>query len=196
MVNFKLTGDKLSLNGQLLEPSQERPLSELKSVLKDPDSTGPDPVYLVYRDIDDPSKPEGMRADITVLWPGTIGTELTKTHGHYHIGDGVEPYQLLSGSGILLIQKPDFNYEGLEAVRLVKLVPNQPIEVPSGWGHTLVNIGSEPLVTLNYQDPEIQPLYSAFDKKRGAAYYVLADPAGMKLEANPSYGHVPKLQTF
>lgn len=173
-----------------------RKLADMREVLQDPTSTGPEVVYYAFRDIPDPDKPEGMQADLTVTLPGKLGWEFTKTHGHYHIGDGVEYYKLISGSGMMLMQKPTFDFKGVEAVRLVKLLPNQDIQIPSGWGHSIVNVGSDNLVTVNYENPNIKQLYSTYAEMHGAAYYLVDAGAGSVLEPNPAYGDVPKPQTF
>lgn len=196
MVNWKYLDGQLYIGGQKLEPTSIRTLEEMRPVLAEPSDKGPEVCYWVYRDIDDPDKPEGTRADLTVIAAGKIGEEFVKTHGHYHIGEGSETYQLLSGEAMMVIQKPSFNFEGVEAVRLVKLPLNQKIDVPSGWGHNLVNTGTAPLVAINYLDPSIENLYSAYEKKRGAAYYVFATDRKISLEPNKNYGDVPKLQTF
>jgi glucose-6-phosphate isomerase len=193
---WKLENEFLILEGQKLPPTSTRLIDEMRTVLEDPSVDYSKEIYRVYRDLPDPDQPAGMRTDMTVVPPGKIGKEFAKTHGHYHIGEGAEPYKLLQGSGMLLLQKPDFDLSGVEAVRLVKLPLNQVVEVPSGWGHTLINIGNETLVALNYQNPEVKEFYSAYEKKQGAAYYIESADDLPKLVPNKNYGEVPKPQTF
>ena len=196
MLDWKFDQDQLTLAGEIIAPALIRKLEEMQPVLLDRDAQGPEVVYRAYRDIPDPDKPEGMQADLTVIPAGRLGREFTKTHGHYHIGEGVEYYKLLRGAGMMLMQKPTFDFKGVEAVRLVKLTPQQDIQVPSGWGHTIINVGSDNLVTVNYENPEIKPLYSAYDDHHGAAYYLVDTGNGSELEPNPNYGNVPKPQSF
>lgn len=196
MLAWKYLNGSLYVGDQVLTPTSTRTLSEMEPVLREPGSQGSDICYSVYRGVEDPEVPAGMRADITVLPPGKIGDEYYKTHGHYHIGEGVEIYKVLSGDGIIIMQRPSFNFESVEAVRLVRMPVNQQIEIPSGWGHTLINLGSTPLVALNYEAPEIENLYAGFVKKRGAAYYVIEKNDKVELIPNKNYTEVPKLQTF
>ncbi len=196
MINWLLKGDRLEVEGTEVPQTSKRPMSEMRPVLQNPDAAGPDPLYLVYRGVPNPDAPPGSRSDITVLEPGTIGREYVKTHGHYHLGDGEEIYQVLSGEGSLLLQKPGFNYETVESVRLVSLHPEQPVIIPSGWGHTLINTGEDRLVTLNNQPQGVESLYSAYEKMHGAAYYVTKGGNGPELEPNPAYSDLPKIQTF
>jgi glucose-6-phosphate isomerase len=137
-----------------------------------------------------------MTCDITVLHPGMIGQEYSKTYGHYHVGEGTEVYKILSGTSLLLIQKPNFNFEEVEAVRFIKLTAGQSFETPSGWGHTLINISNTPVIMLDHRIPSVDHLYSVFAKKKGPAYYVIEKDGQMKLEANSNYGQVPKPQSF
>lgn len=196
MINWKFANETLYLDDKPISPTTTRTLEEMRPVLRRSNAPGPKICYFVYRGIPDPDKPAGMDADITVLLPGLIGDEYNKTHGHYHIGEGVEIYKVLSGDGLIIMQRPSFNFETVEAVRLVKLPVDQQIEIPSGWGHTLVNLGPTPLVAVNYQGTEIENLYAGIVKKRGAAYYVIEKMGKVELEPNPTYGEVPKLQTF
>lgn len=196
MINWRIVGNKLKIGGRDITLTSTRPLSEMRSVLQDPTVIGPDPLYRVYRGVPNPDAPPDHRSDVTVIEPGLLGKEYTKTHGHYHLGEGEETYQLLSGQGSLLMQKPGFNFDSVESVRLVSLHQDQPVIIPSGWGHTLINTGETRLVILNNQPSGVESFYSAYDKKRGAAYYVTKSDHGPRLEPNPSYSDLPKIQTF
>ena len=63
-----------------------RTLGNMKRVLLDPESEGPDKVYFMYREI---SEKQGIRYDITVIPPGLLGKEYVKTLGHYHPPSGL-----------------------------------------------------------------------------------------------------------
>jgi glucose-6-phosphate isomerase len=195
MLNWQLENSHLKIDGHVVAPTSARSLEQLRPVVQDPNTQGSAEVYRVFRGVDDPDAPPGQRADITIIEPGTIGQEFNKTHGHYHLGEGIETYKVLSGRGMFVLQKPAFNYESVDSARLVKLSPGQSLEVPSGWGHTMVNIGDEPLVAINYELPDLQNLYDPFQTKRGAAFYILK-AGGIEVVPNPSYGDLPKPQTF
>lgn len=195
-MNWKYSAGKLEINGQEVPLTYSKTLDELKLVLKDPDAAGPDPAYWVFRDIKDPEAPSDERSDVTVLAVGKIGDEYVKTHGHYHLGDGLEKYKLLQGRAMVLMQKPAFNFEGVEAVRLVQMPLGQFVEIPSGWGHSVINIGEEEAVLENFEPPSINQLYSPYQKLHGSAYYVLEKDGQPSIEPNMSYKNLPKLQTY
>ena len=46
--------------------------------------------------------------NMTVISPGLCGDEFPKTYGHYHNTEVTEKYKLLSGQGILLMQRRKF----------------------------------------------------------------------------------------
>jgi glucose-6-phosphate isomerase, archaeal len=195
-MNWKYESGKLQIDGSEVPLTYAKTLDELKLVLKDPNSEGPDPAYWVFRDVKDSAAPHGERSDITVLAAGKIGQEYVKTHGHYHLGDGLEQYKLLRGSAMVLMQKPTFNFESVEAVRLVRMPAGQLVDIPSGWGHTVINIGDEELILENFEPPTINQLYSAYQKLHGASYYVLERDGNPSIEPNTRYRNLPKLQTY
>lgn len=196
MLDWQLDNSNLKIGGKVVTPTSVRKLVDLKVVLQNAESSGPDEVYRVFRGVSDPETPANERADITVIDPGTLGHEYNKTHGHYHQGVGIETYKVLAGVGMFILQKPTFNYKSVELVRLVKLAQGNSLEVPSGWGHTMVNIGLDPLVAINYERPDLQNLYDPYVAKHGAAYYILKNGDGVETVPNQNYGDLPKPQTF
>lgn len=195
-MNWKVEGYKLTINNKEATLSYAKSLDELREVLRDHGASGPDPAYWVYRDIGDPEAPYGQRSDITILAGGTIGEEYVKTHGHYHLGEGVERYKLLSGNAMVLLQKPAFNFEGVEAVRLVRMPLGQLIDIPDGWGHSVINIGPDFAVLENYEPATIDQLYDPYKKLHGSSYYVLEKDGQPSIEPNPNYKDLPKLQSY
>lgn len=196
-MNWKYLDGKLYINDNLLEPTSAKSLDAMREVLHESSATGPDPIYYVYQNIEWENIPPGQVAEITVLQPGKIGSEYTKTFGHYHIGDGVETYTLLSGQGLLIIQTPDFDYNGIETVRIIHLSEGQSVDIPPRSGHSLVNTGSEPLIVLDHRDPATTDhLYAPYSKNRGASYYILEMNGQPEIVANEHYGDVPKPQNY
>jgi glucose-6-phosphate isomerase len=194
-MTWKYDNEKLWVNGHEVPLTYTRTLNELRPVLKDPQSNGPNPAYWVFRDIHDPEAPQGERSDITILALGTIGEEYVKTHGHYHLGEGIERYKLLRGQGLLMLQKPSAHFERIENVQLLHLVIDQLVAIPQGWGHTLINTGQELLVAENFEPLTISQIYTEHEKMHGAAYYILEKEGQLTIETNPSYQEVPRLQT-
>jgi glucose-6-phosphate isomerase len=145
-------GDDIAVEG-----TGERRFSELREVLACPEAlTEPDDraAYLLYRGVHDSAHADlfaqnGLRYDLTVVLPGDVGSELTKTAGHIHSAapDGVgypEIYDVVHGTAAFILQFT-------EPLRLTIIVcgPGERILIPPGASHLTVNVGREPLVVAD-----------------------------------------------
>jgi len=152
-----------------------RKLEEMREVLLDRDADGPEDVYVMIR-----GKP-----NITVLFPGKIGREFTKTYGHYHKDDRSETYRVLLGQGKMLIQNRDTN-----DVRLLEMQVGEEVVVPEGYAHTTINTGDEPLVTVDDCPMDAETVvndYEPIKERHGFALYVVEEDGGAKTVPNPNY---------
>jgi glucose-6-phosphate isomerase len=66
-----------------------RKLEDASQVLQYPGDEGPEVLYAMYRGTGLEKDQwalttAGLRYDVTVIFPGTIGSEYVKTVGHYH----------------------------------------------------------------------------------------------------------------
>lgn len=183
-----------------------RKFSEIKPVLMDPTAQPTPPreeMYYVYRNValekDRKTIEENhLTYDITVVPPGRIGREYIKTVGHYHDnipGKGIshpELYEILAGKGLFVLQKTDAEYKDVITVLLLEAKAGDKIVYPPNYGHIMVNIGDEPLVTANWLCTDYKPLYEPVAEKKGMAYYILAnEKGGYEISANPNYQNVP-----
>jgi glucose-6-phosphate isomerase len=130
-------------------------------------------MYYMYRNV---YKNNDMRFDITLIPPLEIDGECAKTHGHYHPGseDGLaypEVYQVLSGSGVFILQKK--NRSGSVDAMIVKAGEKDVVLLPPGWGHVSVNNGNDPLVLSNLVYDRFDSIYTDYEENKGAAYYYL-----------------------
>lgn len=173
-------------------PAEEaRSLAALRPVLRDPDATGPDPAYRMYRGAGVPAQLEvpgrlGLRFDLTVLRAGRIGHEPVKTFGHAHPpapgGDVSYPelYQVLHGQAWILLQRQQGEMTELFAI---PAGPGDLVLIPPGFAHATVNGGDGPLVLANWVCGSFASDYEGVRARRGMAFYRLAD----RWEPNPRY---------
>ena len=155
-----------------------RSLEEMRSVLKDPSSVGPDPVYVVHKDLDN-----GW-VNKTEIMAGTYNNEFAKTFGHYHADNKDEIYHIESGTGILLLQND-------HEVFLITAKSGDEVLIPKEYGHGWINIGNAPLISYdNHQDP--QDNYQIIAQKHGLAYYLLSDNGQPVAVPNPHYQNLPQ----
>lgn len=155
-----------------------RSLLDMKPVLKDPEALGPDPVYEVYKDLDN-----GW-INKTILSSGNYSGEFPKTFGHYHADGKTEIYHIESGNGLLILQDEN-------QVLLIKVNAGQDVTIQPQFGHAWVNIGTTPLISYDdHQDP--QDNYQPIAEKHGLAYYIMDDNGQPQAVPNPYYKNRPE----
>lgn len=190
---------------RLVEP-KSREFSHMRNYLRDPSSTFyRSEVYDIYRDVarlDDLEKirEAGLEYDLTVLFPGRIGEEFSKTIGHYHPlkpNTGVrypEVYEVLYGQLALLLQKGSEDLLRVEEVYLVEANRGEKIVVPPGYGHVSVNLSEDFLVISNWQALGNQGIYEPYEAHNGAAYYVSeTKQLSSSGKARPGVEYLPNL---
>jgi len=161
-----------------------RKLEDMREVLLNREADGPESVYVMIR-----GKP-----NITVLLPGKIGQEFTKTYGHYHRDARCESYQVLLGEGKMLIQSRDAN-----DVQLLEMSVGSEIAVPEGYAHTMINTGDTPLVTTDDAPADAEESvndYEPIREKQGFALYVVEENGRTKTVPNPRYNKASGFATL
>src|SRR3989338_3234016 len=202
-LEFKLDAKKHSLilgkDLNKVKPVVRR-LKEMKEVLVRKDITKPAELYYMYRDLRENKdefdiRKNKLRYDVTIIRPDRLGNEFMKTAGHYHPGDFGELYEVLSGSAWCLLQKRNAGDERIiEDVILVKAETGDKIVIPPGYGHILINITGDYLVTSNWVSAEFSSEYELYEKAGGAAYYIFEDSLGERFEVNPYFKKVPRIR--
>jgi len=185
-----------------------RKLWDMKAVLMDPTAKSTrEEMYYMYRNVVlKENAPilagHNLRYDITVIPPAMIGHEYTKTVGHYHPFKGnskiayPEIYEVLHGKLLFLLQKMDSNFQVLSRVLACEGRPGDKIILPPNYGHVMINIGQEVLVTANWSADKFESLYQPVAARKGMAYYVIKAPTatGYHFIPNPHYENHPEVQ--
>lgn len=184
-VEVRLSSDKCTLKvGSVeLEPTSTRYFSELLNVSYSREfECLKKPAYYVFRNVIVTSSQErvfkkyGLRHDITVVMPGRMGLEKTRTHGHYHpIVSGVgygEVYQVYSGRAAFILQeRVDRGVVGDVIVMIASV--GDSIYIPPTYGHVTYNIASTPLVLGNVVYGGFNSDYREYVEFRGPSHYIL-----------------------
>jgi glucose-6-phosphate isomerase, archaeal len=184
-----------------------RLLKDMKKVLMDPSAESDrTEMYYMYRNVFFPEhekllKQKNLRYDITVIPPASIGQEFSKTVGHYHPakkGSMIaypEMYEVLHGRVLFLLQKMDGEYRQLLRVLSFEAKAGDKIIFPPNYGHIMVNIGKETLVTANWSADNFESLYHPVEEKCGMAYYVVKalSDGGYAYIPNPHYRNHPQV---
>ncbi len=178
----------------------ERSLDNLRPYLKNPKAIGPDPAYYMWRRVhlekdDEKFTAAGLRYDLTLLAPGKIGNEFVKTAGHNHRPPYPEIYEVLYGRAYFLIQSyADNDCKSVQEVFLTEAGAGEKFAIPSGFGHNMVNISDEPLLTANLVSDRVGHNYAPYNDNHGACYYILNGRRAIEIEKNPNYRSVPDIK--
>ena len=164
-----------------------RALSDLRPVLMDSTASGSDVVYWVFAEIS-----QEKFADLTVIAAGKIGREFPKTFGHYHQVDVLETYKLISGNGILVLQKKTSNPKTVSEVLLVRASQGDEIVIPPEYGHSWSNVGVEPLLLADdWRSGHTPADYQVMAELHGLAYYLTGTSQNILPVANQNYLDLP-----
>jgi glucose-6-phosphate isomerase len=178
---------------------------DMEEVLFDRRACGFDELYYMYRGIAliqdrRAIADQGLRYDITVIRPGTLGGEFIKTAGHYHPlkpGTGLtfpEVYEVLHGRAHYLIQRPvPDDPSRLESVLLIAARPGDKVLIPPGYGHITINPGEDYLIMSNWVAEGFSSLYDQIRAHHGGAYYELQTEEGPEFWPNKQYQSLPPL---
>ena len=183
------------------EPTYVRKFSQVLPVLLDPKIVPPvEETYLGYRALALPQDEElfqtaHLQYDLTIVPPLKLGREFNKTIGHYHAnlpGTAVahpEVYEVLHGTALFLIQKMDPDFKEVFSVYAIEAQTGEKVIYPPNYGHIMINVGNDVLVTANWLSTDYQPMYEPVSGKQGMAYYVVAGQGKpYDFIPNPAYG--------
>jgi glucose-6-phosphate isomerase len=188
-------------------PGQRR-FGDLRSVVAVPDAVDPiadEVAYLTYRDVrlngETGLAESGLRYDVTVTLPGTVGGEFIKTAGHYHALDakGVswpEVYDVLSGEAAFVLQKAEDDPAGDPGVTrgiVIVVGLGDRLVIPPDYGHVTVNIGTTPLVVADLVATASSNHYQGYAARQGGAVRIMAVPGeddAFEAEWNHAYPEV------
>lgn len=170
-----------------------RDFEGLRSVLKDPTSTGPTVAYQVFTEID-----EKPWVNKTVISSGLYGSEFPKTFGHYHGKAVDEKYRVVSGTGLLVLQKKHFDQkmwvaEQVDEVLIIKAAAGDELVITPEYGHSWSNVGQDELVLFdNWSSGHTPQDYYFIEKLHGLAYYIVDENGSPKAVPNPNYKNLPE----
>ncbi len=178
--------------------------NDMREVLMEPDSRGPEELYYMYRNVMQDGdggkiRAAGLRYDITVIKPGILGKEFIKTAGHYHPekkGTGItypEVYEVISGVAHYLLQELIPGEDKVRRVALLEARAGSRVMMPANYGHITINPGNSYLVMANWVAEEFASEYGQFKEKKGGAYYEVAAGEDTEFIPNPLYDPIPPL---
>ncbi len=157
-------------------------------------------IYYIYRNSclrKDESifKKNGLRYDITVIQPGKIGEEPTRTIGHIHkiILKNKRPseiYQVIEGKAVFILHNLKTN-----TIYPISRIAGQKIVISGDNAHITVNADTKkPLVIANiFVNKKNVSDYSFFRKTQGPAWYPIIYKNKIIFKKNPKNNLETKL---
>jgi glucose-6-phosphate isomerase len=144
-------------------------------------------------------KEKGLRYDITIIPPNTLGTEFVKTAGHYHPllpGSQMtypEMYEVLEGEAHYLLQRreEERGTEKITDVIVVTAKEGDKVIIPPNYGHVTINPSETTLKMANWVARTFSSIYEPIRVKGGAAYFELTNGEFIK---NEKYWAVPDIR--
>ncbi|PSR29015.1 MAG: hypothetical protein C7B47_03435 [Sulfobacillus thermosulfidooxidans] len=171
-----------------------RSLEELRPFLEDPDAKGPLYVYHVYEGVHLKSEQAkfrrlGFGVDVTMLWPGCLTREWSKTAGHIHTGIHRsdlfgEMVEVVHGEALFLLQAA--SHDRISEILLISATKGDWVVIPPGYSHVTMNTGPDVLALTFVHAQDIYLDYEDLARHRGAGLWI--GPEGYRL--NPSYAEI------
>lgn len=128
-----------------------------------------------------PEAPQDLAFGTSIVYPGTVGDEFFMTKGHFHtILDMAEVYYCLQGSGYMLMENPEGDWEASE------LVPGKAVYVPGRYAHRSINTSDTPLITFFVFRADAGHDYGTIESK-GFRKLVVKKDDGVDIIDNPRW---------
>lgn len=164
------------------------------------------PVYYMYRDVASVFRnvfeKYGVRVDLTVIPPLSMGIEPVKTLGHFHpLKPSGKPYpeiyQVLHGRAVFLDFQPsvaegDQLFNSIERAVAYTAQAREFVVLNLG-GHVTINPGRDPVVMINLVSSSFSSIYDPILRMAGAPYFLIKS-GGTRFVKNENYTQTAPLE--
>lgn len=200
-IRLSQTNLAFEYGSNMFGPAPEmRRLDAIRPSLRDPQCSGPDPVYGIAMDI-------GRDADrlllersmllfgAVVYAAGTLGSEPVRSQGHIHriaAHSGWSPpevFEIWSGKAIVYAQQRAEDDPGICIAVLVQA--GDKVVVPPSWAHCVINADPNRRMSFGaWCDRQYGFDYTGIRAHHGLAWFPLLNKSGgIRWEPNPHYKH-------
>jgi glucose-6-phosphate isomerase len=179
-------------------PVENRNLNSIRKSLRDPNCSGPDPVYSIAMDI-------GKKEHLSLLEKlhllygavtyasGRLGNEPIRSQGHIHKVSALsgwstpEVYEIWSGKAIIYMQEKAEDQPGRCFAVVAK--PGDVVIVPPYWAHATISVDQhQPLTFGAWCDRKYGFEYDAIRSHKGLAWFpVISENGEIEWQKNPNY---------
>lgn len=174
-----------------------RRLNDIRRSLRDPQCTGPDPVYGIAMDVGKTADlPELQRRYLlfgaVIYASGQLGEEPVRSQGHVHAvaphcgWSTPELFEIWEGRAIIYAQECAGDDPG--RCIAVEAGPGDHVVVPPGWAHAVINASdSERMVFGALCERQYGFVYDGVRAHGGLAWFPLLRGGRIEWQANPRY---------
>jgi glucose-6-phosphate isomerase, archaeal len=175
-----------------------RTLNAIRSSLRDPNCSGPDPVYSIAMDVGRVTDIDELRKrmllfGVVIYAAGKLGDEPVRSQGHVHAisphsgWSAPELFEIWEGRAIIYGQEKSGDDPG--RCIAVEAGPGDKVIIPPKWAHFVVNAGqNSKLIFGAWCDREYGFDYTQMRAHHGLAWFPLINTSGeIRWEANPNY---------
>ncbi|MGA2814293.1 MAG: glucose-6-phosphate isomerase family protein [Candidatus Acidiferrum sp.] len=179
-------------------PPEYRRLDAVRGGLRNPNCSGPDPVYSIAMDVGrvsdfDELKKRMLLFGIVMYASGRLGDEPVRSQGHVHAisphsgWSAPELFEIWEGRAIVYGQENSGDDPGRCVA--IEARPQDKVVMPPGWAHFVVNADlNSKLIFGAWCDRQYGFEYTQMRAHRGLAWFPLIDTSGeIRWEANPNY---------
>ena len=198
-LHFDAAGLNFRYGDGIFGPELEyRSLDAIRASLRDPNCTGPDPVYAIAMDVGRNGDLENLQRrmllfGVVVYAGGRLGDEPVRSQGHVHATSphsGWSPpelFEIWHGRAIVYGQEKSGDDPGRCVA--IEAGPGDKVVIPPGWAHFVVNADpNSKLIFGAWCDRQYGFDYAQMRAHHGLAWFPLIDAKGkIKWEANPNY---------
>lgn len=178
-------------------PPELRRLDAIRKSLRDPECSGPDPVYGIAMDVGiDGDLPALQRRSLlfgaVVYASGRLGDEPVRSQGHVHAiaphcgWSTPELFEIWEGRAIIYAQASAGDNPG--RCIAIEAGPGDHVVVPPGWAHAVVNAGeTERMVFGALCERQYGFVYDEVRAHGGLAWFPVWRDGRIAWQANPRY---------
>jgi glucose-6-phosphate isomerase len=175
-----------------------RSLDAIRTSLRDPNCTGPDPVYSIAMDVGrvedrNELKKRMLLFGVVIYAGGRLGDEPVRSQGHIHAisphcgWSTPEIFEIWHGRAIIYGQEKSGDDPGRCVA--IEAGPSERVVMPPGWAHYVANADPNSKLAFGaWCDRQYGFDYAQMRAHRGLAWFpLLKDSGEIRWEPNPSY---------
>jgi glucose-6-phosphate isomerase, archaeal len=175
-----------------------RRLDAIRKSLRDPNCSGPDPVYSIAMDVGrsedaDELKKRMLLFGIVMYAAGRLGHEPVRSQGHVHAvsphsgWSAPELFEIWEGRAVIYAQQKSGDDPGRCVA--IEAQPGDKVVMPPNWSHFVANADPNSVLIFGaWCDREYGFDYTQMRAHHGLAWFPLLDAQGnLSWEANPNY---------